>query len=771
MDKKEVKEKLNEHIIQLHNISKFYHMGKSVVKALDDVDIHIRRGDFVAIMGPSGSGKCVLADTKIALSNGLIKNIQDLENEKNINLIALNKKNFKTQQFKISNFFKRKVKNYLEIKTSSGKKISVTEEHPFFTLNKDGFSEIIAKNLRHGKFVAMPRFIKINGKSQNLNAINRLSLDKSLIIPDSKKIFNKFIKNNHLSFEEISKILNIDKSTCVCWSKKNNISLYNLRRLAYAKSISIEEYLRNLNLTALSSNKVVNIPKKTSPELLEIYGFIVGDGNIDKDGIKITNFDKKLKERINYLSAKVFQLKPKEFISTRLDLNTRVLRSFFNLVLEMPLQRKAQSVKIPSWMFKCPDKEIASFIRGLFDCDSYVSKDKKEIVITLASPELIKQLEILLLRFGITARYSDKMTCATNTEDKTLRKYYSLSLSGLENLQKYLKHIGFNSDFKLNRLKKHINSKKISNTNVDIIPCGELIKELRKNSEIILPRKIHDLLGAYESNNLNPSRNKLEKIIKLFQHYKIPFSQLKLLTEADIFWDRIISVKKINKLVEVYDLEVPDANNFIANGFIIHNSTGMNLVGSLDLATKGAIYLDGTNIEHLTESELAQVRGKKIGFIFQQFNLIPNLTAKENVMLPMMFQNIDEKDRIERAMHLLNLVGLGDRIEHYPTQLSGGQQQRVAIARALANDPEVILADEPTGNLDTKSGEHVMKFLEELHKKGKTIIMVTHSPELAHEHAEIIYWLKDGKVEKVTKKEGKRWVNVKAFKTPLDKRR
>ncbi len=200
-------------------------------------------------------------------------------------------------------------------------------------------------------------------------------------------------------------------------------------------------------------------------------------------------------------------------------------------------------------------------------------------------------------------------------------------------------------------------------------------------------------------------------------------------------------------------------------------STAMNLVGSLDLATKGEIYLDGTNIEHLSESDLAQVRGKKIGFIFQQFNLIPNLTAKENIMLPMMFQNVPEKERMNRAEYLLRLVSLGDRMEHYPGQLSGGQQQRVAIARALANDPEVILADEPTGNLDTKTGESVMDFLQELNKKGKTIIMVTHSPELAHEHAKIIYWLKDGRVEKVTKKFGRSWKEMKAVKTPLNRGR
>ncbi len=181
-------------------------------------------------------------------------------------------------------------------------------------------------------------------------------------------------------------------------------------------------------------------------------------------------------------------------------------------------------------------------------------------------------------------------------------------------------------------------------------------------------------------------------------------------------------------------------------------STAMNLVGSLDLATSGDIYLDGIDIEHLQESELAQVRGQKIGFIFQSFNLIPNLTAKENIMLPMLFQGIPREEREERADELLSLVDLGNRGEHYPNQLSGGQQQRVAIARALSNDPDVILADELTGNLDTKTGEKVLNFLEDLNKKGKTIIMVTHDPHLAQEHAKTIYWLKDGKVEKVTRK-------------------
>jgi len=186
-------------------------------------------------------------------------------------------------------------------------------------------------------------------------------------------------------------------------------------------------------------------------------------------------------------------------------------------------------------------------------------------------------------------------------------------------------------------------------------------------------------------------------------------------------------------------------------------STAMNLVGSLDLATRGDIFLDGINIEHLEESDLAQIRGQKIGFIFQQFNLIPNLTAKENIMLPMMFQGADRVEREIRAEKLLELVDLADRMDHYPSQLSGGEQQRVAIARALANDPDVILADEPTGNLDTKTGEKVMSFLNDLNNQGKTIIMVTHDQKLAQEHSKKIYQIKDGKVEKILKKVNKKW--------------
>jgi len=191
-------------------------------------------------------------------------------------------------------------------------------------------------------------------------------------------------------------------------------------------------------------------------------------------------------------------------------------------------------------------------------------------------------------------------------------------------------------------------------------------------------------------------------------------------------------------------------------------STAMNLTGSLDIPTAGHIYLDGHNIAHLEESELAQLRGKKIGFIFQSFNLIPNLTAKENIKLPMLFQDQEEEEKEAQAEKLLALVELSDRGDHYPNQLSGGQQQRVAIARSLANDPEVILADEPTGNLDTKTGAKVMSFLEQLNQQGKTIIIITHDPDKALAHARTIYWIKDGKVDKITKKTGASWKEIKS---------
>lgn len=177
-------------------------------------------------------------------------------------------------------------------------------------------------------------------------------------------------------------------------------------------------------------------------------------------------------------------------------------------------------------------------------------------------------------------------------------------------------------------------------------------------------------------------------------------------------------------------------------------STAMNMIGALDIPTRGRILLEGQDISKLSESNLSQIRGKKIGFIFQQFNLIPTLSAVDNVALPMMFQNVSKDERIKRATELLELVDLGSRMKHKPNELSGGQQQRVAIARSLINDPEVVLADEPTGNLDSESGHKVIDFLKDLHKnEKKTIVMVTHDEDIA-KHAQRTEYLQDGCVVK-----------------------
>ena len=180
-------------------------------------------------------------------------------------------------------------------------------------------------------------------------------------------------------------------------------------------------------------------------------------------------------------------------------------------------------------------------------------------------------------------------------------------------------------------------------------------------------------------------------------------------------------------------------------------STMMNMVGALDLATEGDIFLDNQNIGHLEESELAQIRGSKIGFVFQTFNLIPTLTALENISLPMIFQGIGKRERVERGEKILEDVKLSHRRDHFPNELSGGERQRVAIGRALANNPEVILADEPTGNLDSKTGSEIMRLFEDLNKKGKTIILVTHDQGLL-KHAQKTLKIRDGKIVKSEKR-------------------
>lgn len=176
-------------------------------------------------------------------------------------------------------------------------------------------------------------------------------------------------------------------------------------------------------------------------------------------------------------------------------------------------------------------------------------------------------------------------------------------------------------------------------------------------------------------------------------------------------------------------------------------STFMNMIGCLDKPTSGKYYLDGIDVSTMTADELAHIRNKKLGFVFQGFNLISRTTALENVQLPMIYAGIKEEERIKRAKNALKIVGLEKRENHMPNQMSGGQQQRVAIARAIVNDAPIILADEPTGNLDTKTSIEVMEFFVELNEKhGKTIVLVTHEPDIA-EYCKRVVKFRDGKIE------------------------
>ena len=215
---------------------------------------------------------------------------------------------------------------------------------------------------------------------------------------------------------------------------------------------------------------------------------------------------------------------------------------------------------------------------------------------------------------------------------------------------------------------------------------------------------------------------------------------------------------KAEKLVKTYStskvktyalrgvtLEIPRGTFSCITGPSGHGkSTLMHLIGGLDKPTEGHTFIEGTDIGGLSNSKLAELRAQKIGFVFQFFNLLQNLTAQENVETAMMFSENRDNHK-ERAKGLLSLVGLSDKLDAKPSELSGGQQQRVAIARALANDPDILLMDEPTGNLDSESEAEVLGHISELHKKGKTIVIVTHNSEIAKK-AERIYKIKDGKL-------------------------
>jgi len=221
--------------------------------------------------------------------------------------------------------------------------------------------------------------------------------------------------------------------------------------------------------------------------------------------------------------------------------------------------------------------------------------------------------------------------------------------------------------------------------------------------------------------------------------------------------DSLIKLENVWKIYQLGKVELTILENItldVSRGdFVVilgpsgsGKSTLLNLLGCLDLPTRGRVFLAGRDIAKLSEDELAQIRGKTIGFIFQQFNLLQNLSALENVMIPMIFQGKSESERRERSEFLLSSLGLGERILHRPFELSGGEQQRIAIARALSNNPEIIVADEPTGNLDSSTGKKIMEILINLHQEEKkTIIVVTHDPTIANYSNQIVN-IKDGQL-------------------------
>lgn len=222
----------------------------------------------------------------------------------------------------------------------------------------------------------------------------------------------------------------------------------------------------------------------------------------------------------------------------------------------------------------------------------------------------------------------------------------------------------------------------------------------------------------------------------------------------------MILLEHVSKKYNIGDAEVralDDANLHIRKGEFVSiigpsgsgKSTLMNIIGCLDVADEGKYYLDGLAIEEYSESQLAKIRNKKIGFIFQSFNLIGNLTARENVELPLIYQRVPAKERMELVDRALERVKLGSRVHHKPTELSGGQQQRVAIARAIATRPSLFLADEPTGNLDSSTGAEIMELFHELHEQGNTIVLITHDDSVARQAKRIIR-IKDGHIKEVT---------------------
>jgi len=280
----------------------------------------------------------------------------------------------------------------------------------------------------------------------------------------------------------------------------------------------------------------------------------------------------------------------------------------------------------------------------------------------------------------------------------------------------------------INSLERTVSFYNGSDDNFDESDPGEDLKNNLHRNLVDYSDKSPGAVKIYQ-NGENPLI-KLTNVWKIYQMGEVEFAALKGID------------------LEIYEGEFLIVLGPSGSG----KSTLMNLLGCLDMPSKGSAYLNSKDISKLDESELALIRGQMIGFIFQSFNLIPTLSTEENVLLPMEFQEEDRQIARQKSTYLLDIVGLTDKKKNLPSQLSGGQRQRVAIARSLAVNPPIILADEPTGNLDSKTGDYILEFLDRLHEReGKTIIIVTHDLELVKYATRVVY-IKDGEIEKIEKR-------------------